>query len=53
MLKKNFILKNLSTKNNLHIMNIIIRAIVKNKKFLIPVFSKNNIYFFNLKCNLC
>ena len=53
MLKKNFILTNLGSKNNLYLSNIIISGIAKNKKIMNLIFSKNNAYFFNLKSNLC
>ena len=53
MLKKNFILTNFGSKNNLYLSNIIISDIAKNKKLMNLIFSKNNAYFFNLKSNLC
>ena len=53
MLKKNFILKSYSSKNNLYLSYIIISGIAKNKKLMNLVFSKNNAYFFNLKRYLC
>ena len=53
MLKKNFILTNFGSKNNLYLSNIIISDIAKNKKLMTLIFSKNNAYFFNLKSNLC
>ena len=53
MLKTIFILTNFGSKNNLHLSNIIISGIAKNKKFMNLIFSKNNAYFFNLKSNLC
>ncbi len=53
MLKKNFILINLGSKNNLYLINIIFDAIAIHKKLINPIFSKNNTYFLNLKSNLC
>ncbi|GIS17573.1 MAG: hypothetical protein CM15mP118_4520 [Alphaproteobacteria bacterium] len=53
MLKKNFISTNLSSKNNLYLSNIIISYIAKNKRIVALIFSKNNVYFFNLKSKLC
>ena len=53
MLKKNFILTNFGSKNNLYLSNIIISDIAKNKKLMLLLFSKNNAYFFNLKSNIC
>ena len=53
MLKKNFTLTNLGSKNNLYLSNIIATDIAKNKKLMPLIFSKNNAYFFNLKSNLC
>ena len=53
MLKKNFILTNLGSKNNLYLSNIIASDIAKNKKLMPLIFSKNNAYFFNLKSNIC
>ena len=52
MLKKIFILANFVSKNNLYLSNII-SDIAKNKKLMNLIFSKNNVYFFNLKSNLC
>ena len=53
MLKKKFILNNLSSENNLYLSNIIISGISKNKILMNLIFSKNNAYIFNLKSNLC
>jgi hypothetical protein len=53
MLKKNFILINFSSKNNLYLINIIIDLIAIYKKLLVSIFSKNNTNFLNLKSNLC
>ena len=53
MLKRNFILINFASKNTLYLINIIIYVIAIHKKLITPIFSKNNIYFPNLKSNLC
>ena len=53
MLKKKFISKNLCSKYNFYLSNIIISGIAKNKKLMNLFFSINNVYFFNLKSNLC
>ena len=52
MLKKKFILINLSTKNNLY-LSIIISRIDEYKKLMTPIFLRNNAFFFNLQSNLC
>ena len=41
------------TKKGEGLSNIIIGGTAKNKKLMNLFFSKNNVYFFNLKSNLC
>jgi hypothetical protein len=53
MLKKNFISTKTGYKNNLYLSNIIISCIAKNKKYMTLTFLKNNVYFFDIKSNLC
>ena len=53
MVKKNFILTDLGSKNNLYLSNIIASDVAKNKKLMSLIFTNNNAYFFNLKSNLC
>ncbi len=53
MFKKKFISTNLGFKNNLYLSNIITSDVVKNKKIMLLIFSKNNSYFSNFKSNIC
>ena len=53
MLKKNFILINLSYNDNLNTTNFIAHAILKYKKLIISIFLKNNTHFLNLKNISC